>query len=117
MLGIAPNNFASLIYNNPSDSLSGLSVNQVLDKANLALAGLGLPTGYTFDSLAALMNNLNVAFLDSSTSTWAAIHLSDAALLVQCAGQVPGPSVASVTASDSCSTVTVSSLPDAIVGF
>jgi hypothetical protein len=53
------------VYQNyPSipDSLSGQSITQILAAANQALAGNGLPAGYSFDMLAALIEQLNLSF-------------------------------------------------------
>jgi hypothetical protein len=117
LLGYGPNNFGSLVYTNAADSLNGMTIAQILAAANQALAGLGLPAGYSFDSLADLLHSLNAAFPDSTASSFAASSLSEPVLVVQCAGQMPAPDPASVTASDTCSSVTVTSLPDAISNY
>jgi hypothetical protein len=117
-LGIGPNNFGSLIYTNSGDSLSGLTVSQILDIANRALAGLGLPAGYDFSSLNGLINNLNVAFHDYAVSPWTVNHLGTPALVFQCASQVSSPDPGSVRVSDVCSSpVTLSALPDVITDY
>src|SRR5262249_436083 len=67
--------------------------------------------------LADLLHSLNAAFPDSATSSFAASSLSEPVLVVQCAGQVPAPDPTSVTASDTCSSVTVTSLGDAISDY
>jgi hypothetical protein len=67
--------WSGLIYVNPGDSLSGLSITQILGVANDALGGLGLPAGYTFGSLVALLTNLNEASDDCVMSNWASTHL------------------------------------------
>jgi hypothetical protein len=57
--------YGDLIYcnsGNPSDSLSGSTVRQVLAAANTALGGAGLPSGYSFANLNGLVENLNTAF-------------------------------------------------------
>jgi len=117
VLGIGPNNFGALVYSRAGDSLSGMTVSQILAAANQALAGLGLPTGYSFESLADLLNSLNEAFLNYTVSSFATTYLGEPMLVVQCAGQVPAPDSASVTASDTCSSVTISSLGDAISDY
>ena len=39
--------------------------------AYTALAGLGLPAGYDFSTLASLLNNLNISYEACSLSSWA----------------------------------------------
>src|SRR5262249_4587673 len=112
-----PNNFGSLVYTNSADSLSGMTIAQILAAANQALAGLGLPAGHSFDSLADLLHSPNAAFPASAASSFAARSLSEPVLVVKCAGQVPAPDPTSVTASDTCSSVTVTSLGDAISDY
>jgi hypothetical protein len=115
VLGIGPNNFGSLIYTKSGDSLSGLTVNQILDAANRALAGMGLPAGHDFSSLASLVGSLNISFHDYDLSSWAASHLSTPMVVVQCASEVPPPDPAHVKASDNCSgPPLLTSLPDII---
>jgi hypothetical protein len=115
VIGIGPNNFGSLIYTKSGDSLNGLTVKEILDVANHALAGLGLPAGYDFSSLSSLIDNLNVSFHSYSVSSWANAYLSTPMLVVQCASQVPLPDPSHVQASDSCSgPPTVTNLPDII---
>jgi len=70
-----PAGFGGLYYHNPGDSLDGKTVAQILSYANTALAGLGLPTGYTFGSLNALLTELNQAFDNGVPSVWAQTHL------------------------------------------
>ncbi len=118
MIGAGPNNFGSLVYNNASDSLSGQTVSQILEAANGALAGGSLPAGYDFSSLSALIGNLNLSFRNYTVSPWAAAHLSEPMLVVQCASQVPAPDPKQVSASDSCSSpVTVTHLSDATTEY
>jgi len=113
-LGAGPNNFGSLIYTAPGDSLSGLSVSSLLDTANRALAGLGLPADHDFISLAGLLEQVNLAFNDKVKASWAADHLSTPMLVVQCAGQVPAPDASRATVSDAGDgEVAVRSLGDA----
>lgn len=77
---IWPTGFGALIYNG-SDSLNGYTVSQILAAANQALAGSGLPGGYTFSSLNALITTLNTAFDNNhgtklcEASAWANDHL------------------------------------------
>ena len=116
-IGAGPNNFGSLLYSNTNgtDSLSGLTISQILAAANAALAGQGLPAGYDFTSLTALIEKLNVSFPNYTVSAWAASSLSTPKMVVQCGSLVPAPDLAHVTASDACSNpVTVTSLPDII---
>jgi hypothetical protein len=111
MLGAGPNNFGSLVYTNTGDALNGQSISQILVAANQALAGLALPAGYNFTSLAALLGNLNTAFQSYAPSAWATAHLSAPMLVVQCSGQVPAADPAFITASDSCGgAVTITNL-------
>jgi hypothetical protein len=115
VIGVGPNNFGSLIYTKSGDALSGLTVNQILDAANHALAGLGLPAGYDFSSLSSLIGSLNISFHEYDVSSWASSHLSTPILVVQCASQVPPPNPAHVQASDSCSgPPLLTNLPDII---
>jgi hypothetical protein len=117
VIGAGPNNFGSLLYSstNGNDSLSGISVSQILAAANTALAGQGLPAGYDFTSLAALVERLNLSFSNYTVSSWAANSLSTPMMVVQCAAQVPAPDPAHVIATDICgSAVTLTNLPDAI---
>lgn len=81
---IWPFGFGSLLYSNPpnsADSLNGFSVSQILYAANQALAGSGLPAGYTFSSLNTLVDNLNKSFDNNhgsklcESSDWADEHL------------------------------------------
>ncbi|PWU17325.1 MAG: hypothetical protein C5B50_11595 [Verrucomicrobia bacterium] len=118
MLGAGSNNFGGLIYTNTGgDSLSGLSVNQIVTVINQALGGLPLPAGYDFSGLSGMANNLNISFEACSESSWAQQHLiAPWVVMVQCPQQVPPPSYSSVTASDTCSSpVTITNLPDLIV--
>ena len=118
VIGAGPNNFGSLIYTKEGDSLSGRTVSQVLEAANGALAGQGLPAGYTFSGLAIVVERLNMSFHNNTVSPWATNRLSEPMLVVQCASQVPAPDPAHVTAADTCSsTVTVTPLPDAITEY
>jgi hypothetical protein len=76
--GSALNDFGSLVYYNypgVPDSLNGLTVSQILAVANDALAGLGLPAGYTYGSLANLLENLGLSFANCQESFWASKFL------------------------------------------
>ncbi len=115
----ASNVFGNLVYTNSGDSLNGLNVNQILNVANQALAGLPLPAGYNFSSLSSIINNLNVAFENCSMSSWAAAHLvAPTILTVQCPNQIPAPDPTTILASDTCSGhVTVTNLPDVMSSY
>lgn len=58
-------------------SLSGSTVEDILGYANYALSGQGLPEGYTYDSLSALLDNLNQSWDNCTESDWAKQHLSN----------------------------------------
>ena len=76
--GSALNNFGSLIYYNyPNipDSLSGMTISQILAAANLALSGGPLPAGYTYGSLANLLEDLSLSFAECEESFWGSKHL------------------------------------------
>lgn len=62
--------FGKLIYLKmvTSDSLSGLSIEEILAAANDALAGNGLPAGYSHDTLAAFIATLNESFANCAMS-------------------------------------------------
>jgi len=113
-LGAGPNNFGSIVYTKPGDSLSGKTVREILAVANQALAGLGLPAGHDFSSLTSLINELNISFHDCVTSSFAKSNLSLPGLLVNCASQIPAADSGLVTYSDACNSVTLTSLPEAI---
>lgn len=57
-----PSGFGALIVHDPGASLDGMTVNDVLVAANVALGGGCLPTGYTFTSLDHLVSQINLAF-------------------------------------------------------
>jgi hypothetical protein len=73
VLGNAP--FGSLVYLKPGDSLNGLTVSQILGAVNQALAGLGLPAGYSYLDLTILLEDLSLAFNACTASPWALAHL------------------------------------------
>jgi hypothetical protein len=115
VIGVGPNNFGSLIYTQPGDSLSGSTVSEILAAANGALAGLGLPEGHSYSSVNNLLDTLNHSFHECVRSTWSLNHLEAPRVVVQCAGQVPPPNPAYVRASDLCGgPVTIANLPDVI---
>jgi hypothetical protein len=74
--GVTPNltgNFGDLYYCNPGDSLHGLTVSQILAAMETALGGGALPAGYSYSSLNALANNLNInTFHDCEVGSFAA---------------------------------------------
>ena len=115
VLGMGPNNFAAIVYTAAGDALSGLSVTQILDSANRALADGSLPSGYTFSSLAGLLAEINTSFEGRTTSVWAKAHLATPVIVVECAAQVPVADPSWVVVSDGCSLpVSVTSLADVI---
>jgi hypothetical protein len=69
-------NFGDLYYCNAGSSLSGQTVSYILGAANTALAGKGLPAGYTFGTLNTLIGDLNEAFDNCTVSTFATQYLS-----------------------------------------
>ncbi len=73
-IGLAPG-FGDLVFVKPGDSLNGLTVRQILDVANAALAGSGLPAGYSFQGLTCLVDHLNDSYLWCHQSCWAGAHL------------------------------------------
>jgi hypothetical protein len=77
MLGGAHTNLASIVYLKMDifDALSGLTIAQILGVANQALAGNGLPAGYTYDSLATFLAFLNRSFENCALSTMASHRL------------------------------------------
>ena len=102
VIGLGPNNFGELVYTQAGDSLSGKTIREILAAANRALAGLGLPQGHDFSSLAGLLSNLNISYHDYEIPGWATAHLSAPAIIVQCASAVPEPNSARIRTSDSC---------------
>lgn len=115
LIGAGPNDFGSLVYTKPGDSLSGSTVREILKAANRALAGLALPPEHDFSSLSGLLNNLNIAFYDCVPSAFATTNLSIPSIVVSCAAQIPLPNAGYVSASDTCGSVTLSVLPDVIL--
>lgn len=70
-----PGGFGGLKYSNPSDPLHGKTVSQILAIANNALAGKGLPAGYSFSKLNDLATSLNEAYDDCNETPWAKFYL------------------------------------------
>jgi hypothetical protein len=62
-------------YPGVPDSLNGMNVTQILGVANLALSGGALPAGYTYDSLALLLQNINEAYNGCAESFWGSKYL------------------------------------------
>ena len=102
VIGAGPNNFADLVYSRDGDTLSGMTVRQILETANHALAGLGLPEGQSYSSLNKLADLLNHAFHQGNHSAWAQAYLEVPAILLQCASEIPAPDPSRVMASDAC---------------
>jgi hypothetical protein len=76
VVGSALPGYTGLVYYGaPGDALNGFTVTQILGVANNALAGLGLPAGYTFGALNTLVANINLAFDPCVMSAWARLHL------------------------------------------
>ncbi len=73
--GFFPTGFDKLVLVNTGTSLDGSSILDILGAANLALAGDGLPDGYTFGQLNDLITNLNESFDNCVESAWATGHL------------------------------------------
>jgi hypothetical protein len=118
VIGVGPNNFGSLVYTQPNDSLSGRTVSEILLAANRALAGQDLPAGYSASGLTDLLDTLNHSFHEYSVSGWSVTHLDQPALAVQCANSVPAPDPSHVNASDDCSGgVTLFHLSDVISDY
>jgi hypothetical protein len=70
-----PAGFGDLKLKNTGTSLDGATVSTILAIANNALAGQGLPVGYSFSSLNDLITNLNESWDDCTQSSWAKEHL------------------------------------------
>jgi hypothetical protein len=70
-----PAGFGDLTLVNTGTSLDGSTVSEILAIANQALAGNGLPVGYTFSDLNELITNLNESFDNCEESAWAEQHL------------------------------------------
>ena len=70
-----PSGLAALIYNKTGDALNGKTVSEILAIANDVLGGQLLPAGYTYDSLACLLANINGAYDNCAPSCWARTYL------------------------------------------
>ena len=70
-----PAGFGDLKLKNTGTSLDGATVSTILAIANNALAGQGLPVGYSFSSLNDLITNLNESWDNCTQSSWAKEHL------------------------------------------
>ncbi len=73
--GSIPAGFGNLVLTGTGTSLDGASVSSILAIANEALAGNGLPSGFTFSTLNDLITNLNQSYDDCNQSGWAQQHL------------------------------------------
>jgi hypothetical protein len=71
-----PAGFGDLVLHDTGGSLDGSTVSEILAAANNALAGNGLPSGYSFDDLNALITNINESWDNCVQSDWAKAHLS-----------------------------------------
>lgn len=74
-VGGVPAGFGDLVLVDTGTSLDGATVSQILAIVNEALAGNGLPVGYTFSDLNDLVTNLNESFSDCHEGAWATQHL------------------------------------------
>lgn len=70
-----PTGFGNLVYSDPSSSLNGFTVSQILETANQALGTGSLPSGYTFGSLNSLITKLNESFDNGIATEWAKQYL------------------------------------------
>jgi len=75
-VGGDPAGFGNLVLHDTGGSLDGSTVSEILAAANSALAGNGLPAGYTFDTLNDLVANINLSWDNCVQSEWGAAHLS-----------------------------------------
>ncbi len=76
-----PAGFGNQILTGTGTSLDGASISDILAFTNSALAGNGLPTGYTFSTLNDLVTNLNESWDDCTESGWGSTHLTHPAPL------------------------------------
>jgi hypothetical protein len=78
LLGSGNPGYGNQVYwnypGNP-DSLNGMSLIQILAAANLALSGGALPAGYSYESLAILVQNINEAYDGCTESFWGSKYL------------------------------------------
>jgi hypothetical protein len=75
-VGSDPAGFGNLVLHDTGGSLDGSTVSEILAAVNGALAGNGLPSGYTFDTLNDLVANINLSWDNCQQSDWGAAHLS-----------------------------------------
>lgn len=75
-IGSDPAGFGDLVLTGTGTSLDGMSVADILGVANYALAGDGLPQGYTFSDLNDLVTNLNQSYDNCTATGWAGQHLT-----------------------------------------
>jgi hypothetical protein len=71
-----PAGFGNLVLHDTGGSLDGSTVSEILAATNNALAGNGLPAGYTFDTLNDLVANIDLSWDNCVQSEWGAAHLS-----------------------------------------
>ena len=74
-VGGNPAGFGDLTLTGTGTSLDGAKVSDILGFANYALAGQGLPQGYTFSSLNDLVTNLNQSWDNCTQADWGKTHL------------------------------------------
>jgi hypothetical protein len=74
-LNVQLKGFGGLVLTGTGTSLDNMTVSQILAAANHALAGSGLPAGFSFSSLNDLIDLLNNSFDGCSPTDWATAHL------------------------------------------
>ena len=72
----------NLVLIDPTSPLYGNTINQILQKANTALAGGAVPAGMTISSLNDLVTSLTASFDGGVESGWASSYLSLTASLI-----------------------------------
>lgn len=70
-----PSGLGELYYVKAGDSLSNMTVSEILAICNGILSGQPLPEGYTYNSLSSLIMQLNKAFDGGKPTTWAMMYL------------------------------------------
>ena len=70
-----PSGLGDLYYYKAGDSLNGMTVSEILAIGNDVLGGQPLPQGYTYNSLNSLITNLNGAFANGQSTSWARTYL------------------------------------------
>jgi hypothetical protein len=75
VLGFLPGQFEGLMFVDPGSSLHMQTVGDILAAANTALSGGALPAGYSYVTLAQLVEQLNLSFHGGMPSMWAMMHL------------------------------------------